>query len=167
LCVTPLQQYPGVIFCRPGHPLLSTGAAQLSAALDYPLAGTSLPAAVNQAMQSLSGRAQPLTIECDNFMLLKALVGASDALSIAPWDVVAEDVACGRLAVLNIPVEQLAQSSAYGLVSRSSRSLSPAAQAFSTLLQEVDQQCAALVPTPITPGAAPPASATALARPQF
>lgn len=145
LCVTPLQQYPGVIFCRPGHPLLSTGT--LIAALDYPLAGTTLPAAVNQAMQALSGRAHPLTIECDNFMVLKALVSASDALSMAPWDVVAEEVLSGSLAVLNLPLERLAQSSAYGLVSRSGRSLSPAAQAFSALLQEVDQHCASRLPT--------------------
>lgn len=146
LCVIPLQQYPGVIFCRPGHPLLNTGGLELSASLDYPLAGTSLPSTINQAMQSLTGRAHPLTIECDNFMVLKALVSASDALSMAPWDVVAEDVVNGRLAVLNLPLERLAQSSAYGLVSRSGRSLSPAAQAFSTLLQEVDQHCAALLP---------------------
>ncbi|MFZ3184554.1 MAG: LysR family transcriptional regulator [Pseudomonas sp.] len=146
LCVTPLQQYPGVIFCRPGHPLLGKEPLELNASLDYPLAGTSLPAAINQAMQTLTGRAHPLTIECDNFMVLKALVSASDALSMAPWDVVAEEVLSGSLAVLNLPLERLAQSSAYGLVSRSGRSLSPAAQAFSTLLQEVDQHCAALLP---------------------
>jgi DNA-binding transcriptional LysR family regulator len=146
LCVIPLQQYPGVIFCRPGHPLLGKEPLELNASLDYPLAGTSLPAAINQAMQTLTGRAHPLTIECDNFMVLKALVSASDALSMAPWDVVAEEVLSGSLAVLNLPLERLAQSSAYGLVSRSGRSLSPAAQAFSTLLQEVDQHCAALLP---------------------
>ncbi|MBX9755351.1 MAG: LysR family transcriptional regulator [Pseudomonadaceae bacterium] len=146
LCVIPLQQYPGVIFCRPGHPLLGKEPLELNASLDYPLAGTSLPATINQAMQTLTGRAHPLTIECDNFMVLKALVSASDALSMAPWDVVAEEVLSGSLAALNLPLERLAQSSAYGLVSRSGRSLSPAAQAFSTLLQEVDQHCAALLP---------------------
>ncbi|MDP3846526.1 MAG: LysR family transcriptional regulator [Pseudomonas sp.] len=146
LCVIPLQQYPGVIFCRPGHPLLSKDPLELNASLAYPLAGTSLPTAINQTMQTLTGRAHPLTIECDNFMVLKALVSASDALSMAPWDVIAEEVLSGSLAVLDLPLERLAQSSAYGLVSRSGRSLSPAAQAFSTLLQEVDQHCAALLP---------------------
>jgi DNA-binding transcriptional LysR family regulator len=146
LCVTPLQQYPGVIFCRPDHPLLSADALELSAALDYPLAGTSLPATINQSLQSLSGRTHPLTIECDNFMVLKALVSTSDVLSMAPWDVVAEEVFSGSLAVLDIPLERLAQSSAYALVSRSGRSLSPAAQAFSMQLQEVDQHYACLLP---------------------
>ena len=146
LCVTPLQQYPGVIFCRPDHPLLREKPLELNASLDYPLAGTTLPAAINQAMQRLTGRAQPLTIECDNFMVLKALVGASDALSMAPWDVVAEEVLSGSLAVLDLPLEHLAQSSAYGLVSRQGRSLSPAAKMFSQVLQEVDQHCAALLP---------------------
>lgn len=146
LCVIPLQQYPGVIFCRPGHPLLSSAPLDLNAALNYPLAGTTLPATINQAMQTLSGRSHPLTIECDNFMVLKTLVSASDVLSMAPWDVIADEVLAGSLAVLNLPLELLAQRSAYGLVSRSGRSLSPAAQAFSTLLQEVDQHCATLLP---------------------
>lgn len=152
LCVTPLQQYPGVIFCRPGHPLLSAGALNLRMPFSYPLAGTQLPAVIARAMQALSGLAAPLSIECDNFMVLKALVGASDALSMAPWDVVAEEVADGRLAVLDLPLERLTQSSAYGLVSRQGRSLSPAAKMFSEVLQEVDQHSATLLqPSPPAP----------------
>lgn len=129
LCVEVLQPHAGVLFCRPGHPLLQRRALGLGDLLDYPLAGTQLPQAVEQNLRALSGREQPLSIQCDNFMLLKTLVADSDVLSVAPWDVVAEDIQAGRLAALPLQAGVLSEQSAYGLVSRAGHSLSPAAQA--------------------------------------
>jgi len=104
----------------------------------YPLAGTHLPASVAAAIRALSGCEQPLGVECDNFMVLKALVAKSEVLSMAPWDVVAEDVEAGRLALLQLPAGEPSQQSAYGLVSRAERSLSPAARAMLEYVQAED-----------------------------
>lgn len=128
LCIEPLQRHNGVLFCRPGHPLLAQANLQMQALLDYPMAGTQLPLSVAQNLRALSGREQPLSIQCDNFMVLKALVADSDVLSMAPWDVVAEDVQAGRLARLPLADGVLTEQSAYALISRAGHSLSPAAE---------------------------------------
>lgn len=128
LCIEPLQRHSGVLFCRPGHPLLAHARLQMQALLDYPMAGTQLPLAVAQNLRALSGREQPLSIQCDNFMVLKALVADSDVLSMAPWDVVAEDIQAGRLARLPLADGVLTEQSAYALISRAGHSLSPAAE---------------------------------------
>lgn len=143
LRIEPLRVHPGVFFCRPGHPLLEQSSLRLQDLAAYPLAGTQLPASVAAAIRALSGREQPLGVECDNFMVLKALVAESEVLSMAPWDVVAEDVEAGRLAVLQLPAGGPSQQSAYGLVSRAGRSLSPAARA---MLEYVQAEDAAFAP---------------------
>jgi len=129
LCIEPLQRHAGVLFCRPGHPLLQHNALRMHDLLDYPLAGTQLPRAVEQNLRALSSREQPLSIQCDNFMVLKALVADSDVLSVAPWDVVADDIHAGRLARLPLQADALTEQSAYALISRAGHSLSPAAEA--------------------------------------
>jgi DNA-binding transcriptional LysR family regulator len=129
LYVEPLQRHDGVLFCRPGHPLLLHDKLTLNDLLDYPLAGTQLPLTVEQTLRRLNQREHPLGIQCDNFMLLKNLVADSDVLSMAPWDVLAEDIQAGRLAALPLQAGVLNEQSAYGLVSRTGHSLSPAAQA--------------------------------------
>ena len=56
--------------------------------------------------------------------MLKGLVGSSELISLAPWDVVAADVEAGRLALLPWPAGSepaRAKGSAYGLVSRAGR----------------------------------------------
>ncbi|BAN50034.1 LysR family transcriptional regulator [Metapseudomonas resinovorans] len=141
LDITPLRRHPGTLFCRPGHPLLARRRVLLSDLAGYALAGTQLPVEVAQAVGTLSGNRNPLGIECDNFMVLKALVAESDVISMAPWDVVAEDVRTGRLAVLEIP-QGGETSSAYGVVSHAARSLSPAARVVRELLLEEDERFA-------------------------
>ncbi|RJG14209.1 LysR family transcriptional regulator [Pseudomonas cavernicola] len=138
LAIEPLQTHPGVLFCRPGHPLLKQPNVSIRTLADYPLAGTQLPEQVASALRQLSGREQLLGIQCDNFMVLKALVAESDVLSMAPWDVIAEDVEAGRLDVLPMAPGELPQRSAYGLVSRAGHSLSPAAQAMLEQLRKED-----------------------------
>lgn len=145
LNIIALQQSPGVIFCRPGHPLLSRNPPSLLDLQDYPLAGTHLPKEVASDLQSLSNSEQILGIECDNFMVLKALVADSDVLSMAPWDVVAAEVASGQLALLHVHDRAL-QHSAYGVVSRAGHSLSPAASQWQSVLLALDQQPVAPLP---------------------
>ena len=128
LQIEALRPHPAVLFCHPQHPLLARSHLTVKDLLDYPLAGTQLPQEVASALQSLSGReASPLSVECDNFMVLKELVSASHVLSMSPWDVIAHDVQAGRLAVLPLHTGMPAQRSAYGIVSRAGHSLSPGA----------------------------------------
>ncbi|UXY50758.1 LysR family transcriptional regulator [Pseudomonas tohonis] len=137
LDITPLRRHAGTLFCRPGHPLLRLPRLRVVDLAVYPLAGTQLPAEVARTLGALNDKAQPLGIECNNFMVLKALVADSEVISMAPWDVLAEDVAAGRLAVL-LPVDNQAARSAYGIVSHAGRSLSPAARAMVEYLLEED-----------------------------
>ncbi|MDH4580593.1 LysR family transcriptional regulator [Pseudomonas sp. BN415] len=139
LDIVPLRRHAGTLFCRPGHPLLEQDRIRLNDLGRYALAGTQLPVEVALALGELAGSERPLGIECDNFMVLKAVVAESDVISMAPWDVVAEDVNAGRLAVLE-PLASTGTSSAYGVVSLAARSLSPAARAMRALLLEEDSR---------------------------
>ncbi|WP_230925110.1 LysR substrate-binding domain-containing protein [Pseudomonas wenzhouensis] len=76
-------------------------------------------------------------MQCDNFLVLKCLVADSDVLSMAPWDVIADEVHSGQLSLLP---QNLHQHSAYGLVSRAGHSLSPAAQAMVEAIRRVDEE---------------------------
>jgi DNA-binding transcriptional LysR family regulator len=137
LHIEPLRSHAGVFFCRPGHPLLREQKINREKLGRYPLAGTQLPDVVAAALGQMSGRQQLLEIECNNFLVLKALVASSDVISMSPWDVVADDVQNGRLAVLPLVGDQPAQQSAYGVVTRAGHSLSPAAQA---MLEEIRRE---------------------------
>ncbi|MEK1907426.1 MAG: LysR family transcriptional regulator [Pseudomonas sp.] len=139
LRVVALRSHPAVLFCHPQHPLLARAMLSVKDLLGYPLAGTQLPQEVANALQRLSDGGTPLSIECDNFMVLKALVSTSHVLSMSPWDVIAQDVADGRLAVLPLSDGALPQRSAYGLVSRAGHSLSPGAAELQRVILEQDR----------------------------
>ena len=105
-----------------------------------------LPAEVRGDLARLLQRDEPLGIQCDDVLMLKGLVGSSELISLAPWDAVAADVEAGRLALLPWPAgaePARAKGSAYGLVSRAGRSLSPAAAVFVERVLEQDRRFAA------------------------
>lgn len=129
LHIEPLSTYAGIMFCRPEHPLSGRKGLSIKDLLEFPLATTQLPEKIEQELKHISERDQPVSIKCDNFMVLKALVAQSNVVSMAFADVVAEDVSAGRLVVLPMVETTFNQHSAYGLVSRAGHSLSPAAQA--------------------------------------
>lgn len=139
LSVAPLPAYPGVMFCSPLHPLLDCHPLRLTDVLAYPLASTQLPTEVRNVLRAVSGR-EALSIECDNFMVLKELVAQSNVLCIAPWDVVAHDVSAGRLGILRLASMRVAQGSAYGIVTRADHSLSPAASELHRILLEQHEE---------------------------
>lgn len=139
LRIEPLRSFPGVLFCRPDHPLhLSQRKLQVSDLLNFGLAGTQLPQAISRHLGLVGGDSNLLSIQCDNFMVLKELVSSSDVLSMAPWDVIAQDVQAGRLTTLQISKVPGVTSSAYGIVSRAGHSLSPAAEQLQQILQQQD-----------------------------
>jgi DNA-binding transcriptional LysR family regulator len=105
-----LSAHDTVVVGRPGHPLTVAGHATLGDIFRYPLAGPGLDAdaaellsglatAVTGAPASPSGGAL-LTIECDSSDVLTRVLMESDALSIMPRFIVADDLACERLAIV-------------------------------------------------------------------
>lgn len=139
--ILPLREHDSLLFCRPGHPLLAQTAPGLASLLAFPLAGPRLPRDAHHRLVQALGREQPLDVQCDDVLMLKELVRGSDILCVATADVVAADVAAGRLAALPWPRqagEASLRRSAYGLVRHASRSLSPAAAAFVERLLAAD-----------------------------
>lgn len=129
LHVEPLGTHAGVMFCRPGHPLTGRTGLSIKDLLEFPLATTQLPDQIERELKQIAEREHPASIQCDNFMVLKVLVAQSNAISMAFRDVLADDIDAGRLAVLPMEQDTFSQHSAYGLVSRTGHTLSPAAQA--------------------------------------
>ena len=149
LCVEPLRSFPGVLFCRPQHPLrLLQRRLRVDDLRQFGLAGTQLPQTISRHLRQFVGD-NVLSIQCDNFMVLKELVSNSDVLSMAPWDVIAQDVQAGRLAPLQLSEVLGAASSAYGIVSRAGHSLSPAAERLRQIIHQQDRD--SLIPE-LAPG---------------
>jgi DNA-binding transcriptional LysR family regulator len=140
LDIEPLHSYPIVLFCNSRHPLLQYAEVDAGQLVGYPLAGTQLPLSRTLSLSRLTQRQPPLSFECDNFIALHRLVRESDALGLAPWDVVADEVKEGRLAFLSLAPGLLDETSAYGIVSRKGQSLSPAAAVLKDILREADKQ---------------------------
>lgn len=129
LAIEALPVHPAIAVCRPGHPLSGQADLTFDAIREFPLAGTHIPEPVARGIRRDLGRDNALSIQCDNFTLLATLVEHSDAICMAPRDVVADALVAGRLAELQSLSARVRHHSAYGLVSRQGRALSPAAQA--------------------------------------
>lgn len=146
LDIEPLHNYPIVLFCNPRHPLLQSAEVGTEQIAGYPIAGTKLPLHRAISVSRLNNRQPPLSFECDNFIALQRLVRESDALGLAPWDVVTEEVNAGQLAILSLPKGLLDETSAYGIVTHKGQSLSPAAAVLKDILREEDKQTHAHLP---------------------
>lgn len=138
LNVEPLPVHKVIAVCRPGHPLCDQADVDFSSISAFPLAGTHLPEAVARGIRQDAGRDHALSVLCDNFTLLSTLVEHSDAICMAPRDVVEDALGAGRLVELHSLSAKVRQHSAYGLVSRQGRQLSPAAQALRERILVVD-----------------------------
>jgi len=133
--VTELPQPEVVVFCRKGHPLTKRQRLHWEDLLDYPLAMTRIPEDMERRLQLMSVARGGLTrrIECDNVAMLVAIVAGSQATSLAPASVIADQLANGRLVTLKVNgIDAL--RTRYGLVQRRDRQLSPAAAAFCLLM---------------------------------
>ncbi|QLL11836.1 LysR family transcriptional regulator [Pseudomonas chlororaphis] len=140
LQVDELFNFPVMVFCQPHHPLLECVNLSPERIGHYPLACTKLPSCKMLSVGRLNARIPPVSIECDNFEALYQLIRESSMLGLAPWDVLADHVSAGRIAILPIPRNLLDERTAYGIVSRRGEALSPAAVALKIIVQEENQR---------------------------
>ena len=131
-----LRNFPVMVFCQPHHPLLECRDFSSGQLAHYPLACFKLPDYKALSVGRLNSRTPAISFECDNFAALDQLVRESDLLGLAPWDVLADQVSAGRIAVLPVPKSLFDERSAYGIVSRRGQLLSPAASALKAYLRE-------------------------------
>jgi DNA-binding transcriptional LysR family regulator len=137
LSVVPLPALQGVAFCAAKHPLLTKLALEWNDLLQYPLAMPKLPLGFELLLESQSDAIGGLArrLECDNISMLLEIVMQSSAFSIAPYPVITEYVKAGKLRPLKI-AELPTLFTAFGVVTRQQKQLSPAATAFTQLLLE-------------------------------
>lgn len=141
-----LTPRPGLFFCRAGHPLLDKDSLSTNDLFDYPLAATRIPIGARKVLANLSGKTHfELHVECEQFSLLEQLVRRSDAIGIATYEALREQLANGEVMQLhlrNLPQNLDSLHARCGIVTRTGYRLSLAAKVMIELLVELDQQLA-------------------------
>ncbi len=136
LDITPMPSHRTVFFCRPGHPLLALPRLDADSLAQYPLAGTEIPQNLGEGFGALD---EDYTVVSDDALFLRALVAASDVISVAPRSTIAGQLARGEL--VELPVKDTpAYASAYGIVRLAGQTPSPAAQAVRAELLRVEEE---------------------------
>lgn len=131
--------------CRPQHPLTQELAPSLEQVFKFPVATTTLTgryADVARAAASQSSRPRDIcftpAIEIHSLAIAKRVVQNSDAVVPLPAIALVDEVASGRLAVLN--VQEPALYNDVAIINKRSHSLSPAATALVDIIQEAEMQ---------------------------
>lgn len=141
LDITPLPQPEVIVICRPDHPLLRKAELVWEDLLEYPMAMTHVPEDLEREIQAMSASHGGLKrrIECDNVAMLAAIVAGSQAISLAPKPVVSGLLAASQVTTLRVTGIEMLRTR-YGAVQRYGRSLSPAANAFRSIMLESASQ---------------------------
>jgi DNA-binding transcriptional LysR family regulator len=140
----PLARHEVRFGCRPGHPLAGRAAPTVAQVLQFPLVGHRLcgPAVEVLAPHARAGRRDPVAadfvpfVHASSLALARRIARGSDALLPAPAPALAEDVAHGRLVLLQFRLPGL--WSDYGISMPAGRTPSPAAAAFGAMLRVVE-----------------------------
>ncbi len=145
--ITPLKVLKIYLFCRRGHPLLDRPAQlTLKEVLEeYPLVMTKLPPRMLDSIAETCGfqkypdwlKKLPI-IKCDYVKMLKEAAAAGDAFGFILLPMIERELRSGEFVLLSVDFPEL--KTRYGIVQIQGRTLSPAAEVFITLLQEVDAE---------------------------
>ena len=144
--VTPLHVLKVYLSCRRGHPLLDRlPQISLQEVLTYPLVMTKLPRRALDSIAATCGfqnhpdwlKKLPI-IKCDYVKISKEIVAASNAVAFILLPMIAPELEAGKLVILPVDFPEL--KTHYGIVQLKDRTPSPAAEAFMTILQEVDAE---------------------------
>ena len=145
--VTPLNILRMFLFCRRGHPMLERlPQPTLREVLEgYPSVMTKLPPRMLNSIAETCGfqkypdwlKKLPI-IKCDYVKIGKKTVVASDAVCFILLPMIERELRSGEFVLLPVDFPELKTN--YGIVQFRERTLSPAAEVFITLLQEVDAE---------------------------
>ncbi len=152
--VEPIRESRLYFFCRSGHPLMSRSSLTMEEVMAYPWAGPQIPGPLRAHMPSLEGRFGALDAERDllrprvlthNFAAAKDIVLAGDALSAAHPSQIRRELADGSCALLPLDLPWFKIS--YGFITKRGRTLSPAGEAFKSLLRAFESRADRLAET--------------------
>jgi len=153
LALEPIYAETSVIVVRMGHPLLHrrrlTLATCAGAPWILPPPETTLRRQVERAFHDAGLAAPRPAVESLSILTNRALLTATDMIGVLPEQVVAEDVAAGRLAIL--PVALPTTAGPVGIGTRRDGILSPAAEALCAALRAASGTLAQVRPAPAPP----------------
>lgn len=139
--IEPLPSLEIHFYARAGHPLAGIQRLPAARIRDFPLVGPPLPPwAVawfsRHTKRSSAEKAPPaFAMVSEHYTALKEAVASSDAISAAPKPALMDELASGRLALLDLDTPLMASRT--GIVHLRQRSLSPAAEALIHAMQAV------------------------------
>jgi DNA-binding transcriptional LysR family regulator len=145
-----LAWHRGYLVVRAGHPLLLKPQIGLKDVLRHPLALTTRipPDLLSQLLHGKGGgREAPKVlpaITCDAPSVMKRIVAESDAVTLMPMSLIADELADGTLAALPIEAPWLGRT--FALIELPNRTASPAAEQFMHHAIELDAQAARMEP---------------------
>jgi DNA-binding transcriptional LysR family regulator len=127
-------EHSGYFFCRPGHPILRHPSPWLPEVFEYPFVSAHLTREMTQIfVDSLGDRRFVISVECDNYPVLKKIVASSDAISLASRYAFTDELRSGEL--VEVPTANPVVVSFFGVVRLANRTPSPAAEALARELE--------------------------------
>lgn len=141
-----LQRHQAFFFCRPKHPLLQLESFALPDLGKFPLISSVLPTRLTQLFKQAFfpyKQKSPDDIKlnhiiCNDQAIIKTTVANSDAIAIATYGMLADELESGLFSVLPIKLPGLHGN--YHIVNRQGFIPAPAADAFIQVLLELDEQ---------------------------
>ena len=143
----PVGQHQGRVFCRPGHPVLSSGRVVLPDLLAYPWMAPCFPPRVAAGLPrtlGCAGKIDPFTgdfvpaIRVDVPIQVADLLAGCDALAFSSLALMERDLDAGRVAL--VASGNLAFRASYGFIYLKDRSLTPAALAYMDEVRAVEAE---------------------------
>lgn len=141
--IRPLIPHQGFLFCSGTHPMLKAESPSLESLIGYPFVLPTLPQRLLTMFGTLfagGDTASPLDrlsiIQSNDVSLIRDAVANSQAIGLASYGMIAEELRGKRFAALPFRIPEL--RTGYGIVTRKQLSLPPAATALVEFLVEIN-----------------------------
>ena len=140
--IIPFQSHPGFFYCRHDHPILAKETISLADCMQYSMIRPKLPKRISQIMKAdinfQVNQEQRAFIECDNVGMSKKIVLNSLAIGIGTYAVVRNLLQDNSINI--IPFHHQSFKTRHGIVKLKNHTLSPAAQEFIRILNQVEDE---------------------------
>lgn len=144
LRVEPLGKLEGVYFCRAGHPLLKKASLRPEDVRPYPFVFSSMSREKLGMIEDIDPgfTVDPATgdilpsVAVSSFRLGLEIVSGTDGISIGHISQIREDLAAGRLAILELPWRTRLPAAEMGVAYKRERTLPPAARALINFIRK-------------------------------